>query len=95
MTLKEARTLRDDVLAYGLGCTVPLGYGPDGYQPQIWTDSGVVRFASRAEWRTYAARMLRRRRRALREYQQDCDRQMMRKRRSPIEIMIDRACGLE
>lgn len=86
MTLREARQLRDEIREAGVHCTVPTGYGPDGYFAQIGGLNGPVgtgtperiRFHSRSEWE---------------QYRQQMERDLA-PPRAPIEIMIDRACGL-
>lgn len=59
MTLTEARALRDEITKTGIACTVPTGYGPDGYFAQIYSTrngrTGRTRFANRKEWSTFAA----------------------------------------
>ena len=91
MTLAEAKKLRDEIRVYCF-CTVPLGYGPSDYFARIFSSRGVqsgaraVDFHSREAWLAWkkqadAQDKLKRRCRCPRP-------------RSPIEAMIDRACGL-
>jgi hypothetical protein len=80
MTLKQARALRDTIRDRGIHCTVPLGNGPAGYFARIWGINGQRDFRSLAEWREYDRERL--------------SRKLASRPRSPIELMIDRACGL-
>jgi hypothetical protein len=92
MTLKDAKALRDEIISWdGTHCTVPLGFGPDRYFARIFRFEGPVDFHARAEFRTYKARQLREHRAKLRMYDAL---ERIRPPRSPIELMIDRACGL-
>ena len=92
MKLKDARRLRDFLRGKGIRATVPLGYAPDGYGVVIVSrDEGRLRFDSPDDWNAYARRKNERERRLLDEW---CERHNLRPARSPIEIMIDRACGL-
>lgn len=88
MTLKEARSLQKQIHKWGYACTVPLGHGPDGY----WCQVTQNQFRSEAEARRHHAKRLRERRKIMREYEA-----MSRRRdtRSPIERMIDQACGIK
>jgi hypothetical protein len=88
MTLKEARALQAQIKRWNYHCTVPLGWGPDGY----WCQITGLRFFSEAEARKHHAKRLRERRKSLREYEAA---HRKRDTRSPIERMVDRACGLE
>ena len=91
MTLREARELQAEIRdKWGYHCTVPLGWGPNGYWCQISTSVGSGRFMNRAEARKYRADSLRRHRNAMRELSKP----LVRPARSPIERMVDRACGL-
>jgi hypothetical protein len=96
MTLKEARALRDYIHSKNsINCTVPLGHGPDGYFPR--SDMGAAGprdWKSKQEFRDWHAQYLRRQRKIMREYHAMLARQSMRRARSPIELMVDRACGL-
>ena len=95
MTLKDAKAFRDEIIAKtGVNCTVPLGFGPDGYFPRSILSAGPHDWTSRAEFRKWAADHFRARRRAIRAYNQMMLRGRLRKARSPIEMMVDRACGL-
>lgn len=88
MTLKDARSLQKQIHVWGYACTVPLGWGPDGY----WCQISSRRFYSEVEARAHHAMRLRERRKAMREYEA-----MLRPRRdtrSPIERMVDAACGV-
>jgi len=94
MKLKEAREFRDYIIAkVGVNCTVPLGFGPDGYFPRSILSTGPHDWKSRAEFRKWAADHLRKRRRIMHDYNEMMARKN-RRARSPIELMIDRACGL-
>ncbi len=89
MTLKDARTVRDELREHGLHSIVPLGHGPDKYFARIFAVHNVTHdFHSGAQARKYLADRLRRLRKAAME------RQRARRPRSPIEVLIDRACGL-
>ena len=95
MKLADARCLRDKIREHaGYHCVVPLGYGPDGYFARIFSSGGngmlvPVNFHARAEYRAHYAMRLREGRAVSRMFAKPP------KRRSPIEIMVDRACGLE
>jgi hypothetical protein len=82
MTLQAARALRDEILADGTHCVVPLGHGPDGYWAQIVTTVGDGIFHSDEQWQEY------RKEREARRFR------IMHPARSPIEMLIDKACGL-
>lgn len=98
MKHKDARTLATYIReAIGCACTVPNGHGPDGYFARIWTsrtDDGTSQrqaperpkdFYSRADFEAWRAACERER-----------GRQERRSRpRSPIDILIDRACGVD
>ena len=89
MTLREARELQAEIRdKWGYHCTVPLGWGPNGYWCQISTTVGDVRLKSRGEARKYRADSLRRHRKALRDLRPKRD------TRTPLERMIDQACGV-
>lgn len=90
MTLKDAKALRDYIRSKGYHCIVPLGHGPAAYAPEI---SGPRSFQTRAAFRAHHAMRLRERRQALRAYLALVARRPA-LNRSPIEMMIDRACGL-
>jgi hypothetical protein len=93
MKLKEARALRDEIRDdLGCYCAVPFGYPPDGYFARIWTviDSpdGALkerRFYSRDEWLAHKERRAELAAITLKSIQPP---------RSPIEYLIDKACGL-
>lgn len=89
MTLKDARVLQAFIQRSGYHCTVPLGRGPDGYQPRIFgARDECTEFATVVDFRRHHAMRLRQRRavaRAARRPQRD--------RRSPLDRMIDEACG--
>ena len=82
MTLIDARKLRDEILATGIYATVPLGHGPDGYWAQIVSSVGDGIFHSLEDFEQYRKESLARRFKELHPA------------RSPIEMMIDKACGL-
>lgn len=95
MTLKDARQLRDYVGSKcTVNCTVPLGFGPDGYFAVTVLRTGPHKWQSRAEFRTWLAGNIRERREITRRYDEMIRRKNMPKARNPIELMIDRACGL-
>ncbi len=96
MTLKNARALRDYIHAKGsVNCSVPLGFGPDGYFATSRLRTGPHQWQSKQEFRNWQAKYLRDRRKALRDYEQMMRQQQRRRSpRSPIEMMVDRACGL-
>jgi len=96
MWLTEARALQKDIKAAGYHCIVPLGHGPDGYWCQTFTSNesgGLVarRHSSRADFRKFHIENLRRRRQIMREYERL---RGLRDTRTPIERMIDEACGV-
>lgn len=81
MRLADARKLRDRIRARGIDCTVPLGYGPDGYWCQIHTtDHGTVTFFEERDFDSYMEHRQTMRSRSTRHL-------------SPIDRMIDAACG--
>jgi hypothetical protein len=91
MTLKEAREFRDYIHSKdSINCMVPLGFGPNGYFPRSMLSTGPHFWKTRAEFRKWLADRIRQRRRQLREYK----RLTIRRARSPIELMVDRTCGL-
>ena len=90
MTLTDARKLRDEIRAAGLHCIVPLGHGPDGYFARIFTDTGPVDFPGLAPWRLWKSERAKR----VRESERRPARLEHGRPRSPLELMIDRACGL-
>ena len=79
MTPKEARALRDEIKAEGLHCVIPRG----GQLPRIFA-AKPIDFATRKEWIEY--RDARRKREMIRE--------RLLSRRSPLDKMIDEACGI-
>ncbi len=81
MTLQQARALRDTIRAEGIHCTVPGGWRPDNYFAQIWPGRTALRLHSVAEWEAY-------------KQQRDAQRQKLNRPRSPLDAMIDRACGV-
>lgn len=93
MTLKDARALKAYIHSkYSINCTVPLGQGPDGYFPTSLLKDGPCEWKSRRQFRTWLAQRRREDRRRQREYEAVLRRG--RDSRSPIERMIDEACGL-
>jgi hypothetical protein len=94
VTLKDAKALRDYIHSKNsINCTVPLGHGPDNYFPRSIMRDGPRDWKSRAQFRLWHALHIRERRRIERDYKRVMNGQSQR-RRSPIELMIDRACGL-
>lgn len=95
MTLKDARVFRDYIInKNGINCTVPLGFGPDGYFPCSIMRDGP-RFASAAVSCAPTRRcsgILAVTRRVSEVARGPSP--SIRRARSPIELMIDRACGL-
>lgn len=82
MNLKDARALRDRIRETGIHCVVPLGFGPDGYWVEInTTDRGQVTFWSESDWEHY-------------ESYRATVAMMKHRRRSPLDILIDQACGV-
>lgn len=92
MILASARVLQAKIKEAGLHCIVPLGHGPDGYFCRIFTDKGTKDLASVRDWVKYRRASMKRRAKALADYELLMT--QMRRPRSPIELMIDRACGL-
>lgn len=101
MNLHDARALARDIQeVYGCACTVPYGHGPDGYFCRIWTTRPDDLDPSKSvpthpvdfhNWDEAAAWF--RRANALDE---EYHRQLYAHgRRSPLDILIDRAVGLE
>lgn len=91
MTLAEARSLRDEIRAIGLWSTVPASreYAPGRYFAQIWGVGGNQRFTTREQWDEYRLGMIERE-----KERQKILHRLLNPPRSPIEAMIDRACGL-
>lgn len=94
MTLADAKALRDMIRAAGLACTVPLGHGPTGYFARIWSaregnPGQPVDFRSEGEWLAWKRRADEEDRKA------ELRRQLLSRPRSPLDVLIDRACGLE
>ena len=83
MTHQKAKALRNRILATGLHCTVPLGYGPKGYFARIFTNKGGELVP--LDFKTYTA---------WEKYKKARDAKGMPRPRSPMEAMIDRACGI-
>lgn len=82
MTYKEAKLLRDRIRMEGPHCVVPTGHGPCGYFARIFPCEGPPRdFRAWTEYMQYKAI-------------RDAKRQI-RRPRSPIEAMIDAACGVD
>jgi hypothetical protein len=92
MKLPAARALQAKIKAAGPHCIVPLGHGPAGYFCRIFTSEGPRDFHGHCGWGTYHRASLKRRAKAHEEYERMLS--QMRRPRSPIELMIDRACGL-
>lgn len=92
MTLKDARQLRDYIHSKdSINCTVPLGHGPCGYFPQSILSTGPRDWTSRQDFRDWLATRIRERRVIQRQY--DAVMRRPQRARSPIEMMIDKACG--
>lgn len=89
MTLTDARALRDTIRLADLHSVTPLGFGPDRYFARIWTAGGAKDFHSPEGWAEYD------RQRQDRVRRSEHAARVLERPRSPIEIMIDRACGLE
>jgi len=92
MTIQDARKLRDHIKAtLGCHCTVPYNYAPDRYFAVIWTSdtpSGACcpkKFRSQEEFDEWFAEREKRR----------IARELLSKPRSPLDMMIDKACGIE
>lgn len=93
MRLDDARTLKRFIKSKGYHCIIPLGYGPDRYFARIFGTGGKwIDFTDAAAFRKHHAMRLRQGRTAQRELQRLSTR---RRPRSGLEILIDRACGLE
>lgn len=105
MTLSKARCLRDEITrTRNLACVVPMvgaSAGPNRFKARIWGLNGQNDFGSRAEWLEYRRGMDQRKKlldaeiEAAGGEQAILDRSTNRPQpRSPLDIMIDRACGL-
>lgn len=82
MNLDEARKLRDTIREAGLHCTVPLGPPRSCYYAKIFTNAGELRLYGPADWDRYVR-------------ERDAKRiQNMPRPKSPIDAMIDAACGI-
>lgn len=90
MTLKEARELRDMIRKADVHCVVPLGHGPDGYFARIIRDGKPLDFHSFEQADEYMTARAER----IRESNRAAMRLTMPRPRSPLEAMIDKACGL-
>lgn len=93
MTLAEARAWRDEIRGTDAAATVPTGYGPDKYFVQVWTREHPQgeRLTTANECIAFIARVV--------QHRTDHERLVAaltapRDTRSPIERMIDKACGL-
>ena len=95
MTLKEADDLKKAIRDVGgLHCVVPRGHGPNGYFARVITSAGPLEFHTHLE----CVEALLMRLRHLESEQSERARlalELVSRPRSPIEIMIDRACGVE
>jgi hypothetical protein len=89
MTLKVAKTLREEIRRTGIHCVVPLGFAPDGYFARIFTSDGPLDFYDRGTFRKYKADLI-----VSRRAKRRTDVRLARPR-SPIDILIDRSCGLD
>lgn len=101
MTFKEAHELRRYILSKNsLACTVPTGgRSPDNYFATSYMKDGPREWQSKQEFRDWLAKRRRTDRKQLREWMRLTNgtgdwREIRRRPRSPIELMIDRACGL-
>jgi hypothetical protein len=98
MTLVNAKKLRDEIRAKGYHCVVPLGFTPRRYFCVIFHAKAgklvPMYFRSRASFRKHHAQALRNSRRIMRFYH-EMQRRTQWETRSPLEFMIDRACGLD
>ena len=93
MKLADAKALRDEIRAAGLHCIVPLGHGPDRYFARIFGPRAKpTDFHTREAWHAFEEERGRQRRELVDQFNRF---EVPRRPRSPIEIMIDRACGLE
>lgn len=91
MTLKDAKVLRDEIKRVsGFHCIVPLGHGPDSYFARIFSFEKID-FYDRASFRRYRAQQIR----TKRALELEWAKRERRRARSPLDIMIDRACGVE
>lgn len=85
MNLKDARILCNKIREWGAHCVVPTGFGPDGYWAEIQTsDFGQVTFFSESDWSKY---------KSYREAAAAMAWKRQNGRLSPLEMMIDKACG--
>ena len=91
MTLLEARRARDYLRKHGYKCTVPLGHGGpngDGYFLSVKLNGKAVRFYTTEEWNAHA----------MKQNQHVADyvaRYRVADTRSPLDRMIDEACGVK
>lgn len=94
MELKAAKALRDEIKLAGYDCIVPLGYGPRGYFARIFGATNKPRdFRTLRVFRRFRLKRKMEAERAQHEYVK----LMLQQRypaRSPIEMMIDDACGI-
>lgn len=90
MLLQDAKKLRDEIRRVGLHCIVPLKHGPDRYFARIFTVDGPVDFRDRKGWLGYRKGYEKRKR----EGERAARLLTLPPPRSPLELMIDRACGL-
>ncbi len=95
MKLTDARALAHEIQATGPACTVPYGYGPDGYFARIWTARGCVSgrrpvdFIDRKGWDVWREWW------ATQDAEEGKALAVLPKKRSTLDILIDRACGIE
>lgn len=92
MTYKQAKKLRDLIRADGIHCIIPVGQVGKGHVARIFTKGGPRDFRSVRGYRTYCT--IRDGERALVEQWIQQQEGFLRQPRSPIEAMIDKACGL-
>lgn len=90
MTKQQAIKLRDEIKADGVHCTIPRG----GTLPRIFTTAGEVSFASRKEWLAYKRKRDKQVAESIRIGESLDRRGFLPPPRSPIELMIDKACGI-
>lgn len=88
MKLRDARALQHEIQCRGYHCIVPLGFGPACYFARIFGVKAAIDFHSVASFRKHHAKHLRERRRIMRT-------PFPARPRSPIEVLVDRACGLD
>ena len=90
MTKQEACQLRAELKARGIRCVVPRG----SCSVRVWLNGQEYTFASRAEWVLLVKAEQQKLTDFIQHFQEEHGPLQAMSQRSPIEMMIDKACGL-